>query len=144
MNTREIKIIEYNTAENWIRDFPSKNWCLIIISNLKNTNYYDEILRKSIDRNVGFIHAVGSQSKLIHDLADEEILVRSVENYPLPKHTILTTEIENFESGIWFGIYSTENDKSEIKEIIILDVDKNRKEEIAKLINEFEKGYIPK
>ena len=142
---RKIRFVEYDTAKNWIKNFPTDNWCLIIIADEKQTRYFDEIIRKSINRNVGYICAIGKQQELIHDLADEEIVFRDVniENRYLPNHTIMTVGDEDFEEGIWFGLNCTFNDESEIKEIVILDLTKDAYKPTVELIEKFEKGYLP-
>jgi len=60
-------------------DFPNDNWCLILIADEKQTNYFDEIIRKAIDQNVGYICGVGQQADLIHMMADEKIVFREVD-----------------------------------------------------------------
>ncbi len=145
ITSRRIGYVEYNTSKNWTTDFPSENWCLIIIADEKQPRYFDEIIRKSIDRDVGYICAIGKQQELIHALADEEIVFRNVdvENHYLPKHKIMTVGDEDFEEGIWFGLNCTFNDGSEIKEIVILDLTKTAYKSAIELIRKFEKGYLP-
>ena len=70
---RQITFEVYDTSKNWIADFPTENWALVIVAEDENKNYFDEIIRKAIDRNVGYIHCVGKQHDLIHNMADEEI-----------------------------------------------------------------------
>ena len=140
---REIKFEVYDTSKNWIADLPKEKWCLVIIAEEENRNYFDEIIRKAIDKNVAYIHSVGKQYDLIHDLADEEIVIREVENLYLPKHVIMTTGDEDFENGIWFGTYITHNEETEITEVIILDVSRNAREKTIELVKKFELGYLP-
>lgn len=140
---RQIKFEVYDTSKNWIADFPTENWCLIIIAVEENKKYLDEIIRKAIDKNVAYIHGIGEIHDLIHDLADEEIVIREVENLYLPKHLIMTTGDEDFENGIWFGAYSTHNEETEINQVVILDVTKKAFEKTAELIKKFEQGYLP-
>ncbi len=143
--SRKVGFVEYDISKNWINGFPTENWCLIIIADDKQTNYFNEIIKKSIDRDVGYICAIGKQHDLIHNLADEEIVFRDVdiENHYLPKHTIMTVGDEDFEEGIWFGLYCTFNDGTEIKEIVILDLTKSAFEPTTELIKRFENGYLP-
>lgn len=140
---RKISFEEFDTSKNWIADFPSKNWCLVIIAEEANRIYFDEIIRKAIDRNVGYIFSVGKQHNLIHDMADEEIVIRDVENLYLPKHLIMTAGEEDFENGIWSGIYTTHQEETEIDQVIILDVTKKAFEKTTNLLNKIESGYIP-
>ena len=143
---RQITFEVYDTSKNWIADFPTENWALVIIAEEENRNYFDEIIRKAIERNVSYIHSVGKQHDLIHDMADEEIVFREVdiEKLYLPKHLIMTTGVEDFENGIWYGVYVTHNEETEINQVVILDVTKKSFEKTLELIRKFEMGYLPK
>ncbi len=143
MTNRTIKFVEFDTKKNWISDFPNDNWCLVVIADEKETSYFDEILRKSIDQNVGYICAVGKQADLIHDMVDDELALRDVEEYNLPKHHVMTIGEESFENGIWFGLNLTFNSETEIREIVIVDLAKQGFDKILELINKFESGYLP-
>lgn len=142
---RKISFVEFDTAKNWIANFPNENWCLIIIADEKEQNYFDEIIRKSIDRNVGYVCGVGKQHDLIHEMADEEIVFREVDidDYYLPKHCIMTVGDEDFENGIWFGLNLTFNPETEINEIVILDLTKKAFTKTTELIKKIENGYLP-
>jgi hypothetical protein len=145
ITNRKISFVEYDTSKNWIANFPNNNWCLIIIADEKKSNYFDEIIRKSIDRNVGYICGVGKQHNLIHEMADEEIVFREIDidDYYLPKHCIMTVGDEDFENGIWFGLNLTFNPEIDINEIIILDLTKKAFTKTTELIIKLEKGYLP-
>ena len=140
---RDIKFEVYDTSKNWIADFPTENWALVIIAEEENRNYFDEIIRKAIDRNVGYIHSIGKQHDLIHNIADEEIVIRDVENLYLPKHVIMTTGDEDFEDGMWYGIYVTLNEETEINQVVVLDVTKKAFEKTLELVEKFDLGYLP-
>jgi len=145
ITNRKINFVEFDTAKNWIADFPTKNWCLIIIATEKKQNYFDEIIRKSIDKNVGYICGVGKQHDLIHEMADEEIVFREVDidDYYLPKHCIMTVGNDDFENGIWFGLNMTFNPETEIDEIVILDLTKKAFAKTTELVRKIENGYLP-
>ncbi len=108
-------------------------------------NYFDEIIRKSIDRNVGYICGVGKQADLIHDMADEEICFRDVdiEDYYLPEHNIMTVSDEDVEKGIWFGLNLTANPETDIDETVIVDLTKKAFGKTKQLIKKLENGYLP-
>lgn len=145
ITNRKISYVEFDTTKNWIIDFPTDNWCLILIADEKKSTYFDEIIRKSIDRNVGYICGVGKQHDLIHEMADEVLVFREVDidDYYLPKHSIMTVGDEDFENGIWFGLNLTFNNETEINEIVILDLTKKAYPKLTELINKMENGYLP-
>jgi thiamine phosphate synthase YjbQ (UPF0047 family) len=132
--------------KNWSSEFPTANWCLVILADEKNQNYFNEIINKSIEKNVGCICSVGKQHDFIHDLADEEIVFREVdiENLYLPEHLIITIGTEDFENGIWSGIYLTENNETKITQTVIIDLTKQGKAKTKDLIKKLESGYLPK
>ncbi|MFL1896431.1 hypothetical protein ACJRPK_12070 [Aquimarina sp. 2-A2] len=140
-----IKSVEFDTAKNWVSDFPTDNWCLILIADEKQTNYFDEIIQKSIDRNVGYIWGVGKQADLIHSMADEEIGFRDVDidDHYLPEHVIMTVGNEDFDNGIWYGLNLTFNSETDINEILIVDVTNKAFEKTTQLIKKFENGFLP-
>lgn len=142
---RKISFVEYDSSKNRIEKIPTDNWCLIIIADEKEQNYFEEIISKSIDRNVGYICGVGKQHDLIHNIADKEIVFREVNinDYYLPKHCIMTVGDEDFENGIWFGLKLTFNPETEINEIVILDLTKKAFSKTIELIKKMEKGYLP-
>lgn len=127
---RNIFYAEYDTAKNWIAGFPDENWCLLLIADEKRETYFDEIIRKSIDRNVGYICAAGSQYDYIHDLADEIITYRDVEGKYLPKHLIMTIGHKDIEEALWFAAYTAENPEEKIKNVILMDVTRTLSMEI--------------
>ena len=145
ITNRKLKFVEFDTSKNWILGFPNDNWCLIIIAEENKPTYFDEIIRKSIERNVGYICAIGKQHDLIHNMADEEIAFRDadIDDYYLPNHHIMTVGDDNFENGLWFGINLTFNGETDINEIIILDLTKQAYNQTIELLNKFEKGYLP-
>ena len=142
---RKILFEEFDTSKNWISDFPNENWCLIIIAEEENKNYFQEIIRKTIERNVGYIFSVGKQHELIHYMADEEIIFREVdiENHYLPKHSIMTAGDEDFENGVSQGIYITYQSEIQINQVVILDVTRQAFSKTYELVSKFESGYLP-
>ncbi|HAT65102.1 MAG TPA: hypothetical protein DCS66_10950 [Flavobacteriaceae bacterium] len=142
---RTVKYIEFDTSINCIKLLPLDNWCLIIIADDKNQIFFEEIIGQSIDRKVGYILSVGEQYDFIHNLADEIIGVRAceIEDNFLPEHVIMTVGEKDFENGIWFGLFLTMNNETDINETIILDFTKRSRNLIIELIKKIENGYLP-
>lgn len=143
---RKINYIKFNTTENWKDLLPKKDWSLVVIADDLQKSYLDLILRKGIENNVGYIHSIGEQHDLIHNMADEEIVFRyvDIEDHYLPKHMIPTTGNDDFEEGLWYGVNQTFNDDTENKEIVIVDFTENSFDKINSLIKRFESGYLAK
>lgn len=147
INNRNVKFFDFEISTNWASKLPTKNWLAIILTKSKDTKYFDDIIRKIIDRNVGYICSIGEQQDLFHDMADEEITYRkvAVEPHHLPQHMIMTTGHDELEDGIWFGLFSAYNDECEIKHVAIINVtnDPAYFEVTSNIVNKFRSGYIP-
>ncbi|WP_258104488.1 hypothetical protein [Marinoscillum sp. MHG1-6] len=148
VNGRNVKFVEFDTSTNWASALPTSNWLVIILTKSKNKQFFGEIIKKSIDRNVSYICSIGEQQDIVHDMADEEIVYRDVdiEHYHLPEHRIITTGHQDFEEGIWFGLFSANNDECEINDVVIINVtnDKSYGQLTLDLISKIDSGYIPK
>lgn len=148
INKRNIRLVEFDSSTNWGDYLPSKNWVAIILTKTKNKKYFDEIIRKSIERNACFICSMGDQQDLVHEMADQEIAFRETDIEPLylPEHKIITTGHDDLEEGIWFGTYSALNDEFDIEDVVIINATYDGFNEIKlkNVIEKFKKGYIPK
>ena len=147
INNRNVKFVEFDTTTNWAVNLPTDNWLAIILTKSKNKNYFNEVIRKSIDRNVGFICSIGKHQDLVHEMADEEIVFRNVDIEPLflPEHRIITTGHDDLEEGVWFGIFSAFNEECKIEEVVIINATNHEINDqlIIELITQFQSGYIP-
>jgi hypothetical protein len=136
-----IKFIEFDTSKNWIAEFPDKDWAVVIVADKLNTNYFDEIIRKVIDRNVLWISSVGKQQNLIHEMSDGEILIRDIENGYLPNHDIMTIGVTDLLDGLFNGIFLPIRSEENIKEIVVIDVEKLNYNKIILSIEKLQKEY---
>lgn len=106
-----------------------------------NRKYFDEIIRKVIDRNVLWISSVGKQQDLIHDMSDEEILIRDIENGYLPNHDIMSIGVTDLIDGLFSGIFLPIQSEENIQEIVIIDVEKLNYNKIFLAIEKLQKEY---
>ncbi|MGL1887145.1 MAG: hypothetical protein OCD76_11590 [Reichenbachiella sp.] len=147
INNKSIRLVEFDTSSDWSIHLPTNNWLLIILSQSSNKTYFNEIIKKSIDRNVGYICSIGEQQQLIHEMADEEISFRHADIEPnhLPKHMIPTTGHEDLDEGVWFGIFSAFNEDCDLNDVVIINAtnEKMNKQGIVDLLTKFQSGYIP-
>ncbi|MGI4739712.1 MAG: DUF7684 family protein [Janthinobacterium lividum] len=103
---------------------PSQDWLCVLWLNATPTNYLDEVFAKIIGCDVCYVCCIGKQCELAHDLLDEEIVYREVEEPPLylPKHSIMTTWHDDLEEGLWFAIHAAHQYPTDINTVIILDM----------------------
>jgi len=141
---KEIKFLKCKPGEDTIRNLPSSNWCLIILANDNQTDYFNEIINNAIDNNVAYICGVGKQHDLIHELADEELSYRytEVSQKHYPKHVVITVGNEDIEKGLWSGVYASEHPDVPIQQIIIIDMEDFTSAGNI-LLEKFSGGYIP-
>jgi hypothetical protein len=138
----KINFVEFDTTKNWIDEFPNKDWSVVIFADVLNRNYFDEIIRKVIDRNVLWISSVGKQQDLIHDMSDDEILIRDIENGYLPNHDIMNIGVTDLIDGLFSGIFLPIQSEENIQEIVIIDVEKLNYNKIFLAIEKLQKEYI--
>ena len=107
----------------WASAFPDKNWLLLVIVESKSKTILAEISRKAIDKNVCYVCCAGQQSELLHDITDEEIVIREVEieNHYLPPHHIMTTWHFDFNEATWFAFFAAHNPPEEVDTVLCLD-----------------------
>ncbi|GAB3017838.1 DUF7684 family protein [Spirosoma pulveris] len=125
INSRDILLVEYTTAENWYSQIPNKNWLCVLVSDDLDRRYLDDVISKIILKDVCWIATIGNQCEGVHDLIDEEIVFREVlkvDKAYLPKHDIMTTWHHDFEDGIWFSIIAANDDEIDIEAVVILDM----------------------
>jgi len=116
----------------------------VVINNKNKTDLF-EISRRVINNNVCYVCCVDKQGELLHDIIDEDIVIREVEveNNYLP-FNIITTWHSDIENTIWYAIYTAHNEAMNIDTIFCLDAGENdSKEELDNLIKRFTQGYIP-
>ncbi|HEY2583623.1 MAG TPA: hypothetical protein VGI43_17565 [Mucilaginibacter sp.] len=140
-NNRKLIYQRHGLDVNWTKSFPDKNWLLLVVSEGKEKAILAEISRKAIDKNVCYICCAGEQSKLLHDMIDDEIAYREVDvdNHHLPPYdVIMTTWDIDFSEATWFAIFAAYNDPEIINSIICLDASEMEiKSKLENLVRDF-------
>lgn len=122
INNRKISIVTYSTETNWVNEIPNENWLCVLVDNDKPRRYLEEVHSKILDHNVCHVCAIGKQCELNHDLIDEEIVIRDVENEYLPPFHIRTTWDNDFEEGVWFAVYAAFHANVDIDKVVFIDM----------------------
>jgi len=145
LNNRNIFFQKLDSGNSWHGMLPQENWLAFVITSEKSKPMLAEIADKLIDNNACYISCSGEYGELLHDIADEEIVVRKVYGtYSVPFDLIMTTWHNDMVNGFWFCIYAAYNDPIDINTIICLDgSDADLKKELNKLVEKFREGYIP-
>ncbi len=146
INEREVLYQKHDLEINWSEFLPDSNWLFVGLVESDNSNILDEIARKMIDKNVCYACCIGTFGEKMHDLIDENLVIREteIEKLHLPNHQVMTTWHKDIPDGLWFASYSAFHETELIEKIFCLDIGKDSKKvEIVELIDKFNKGYIP-
>jgi hypothetical protein len=146
LNDREILYQRHDLEIDWVKNLPESNWLFLAIIEIDNSWIIDEIARRIIDKNVCYACCVGTYAEKMHDLIDENLVIREVEieNLHLPKHAVMTTWHKNIEDGLWFASFCAFHETESIDKILCMDITSSScKEVISELNDRFNKGYIP-
>lgn len=140
---REISYL--TVKDNWRKQLPDDNWCLVLIANKVDEKLLDEIIEIAVSNNVGYICGIGEMHDYIHNQSDSEYVMREIgeSKFKKPKYHIMTVGDDDFEEGIWYGLMCTFSGEVAIDKIQILDADCTWKDKLKKLIKKFEEGYLP-
>lgn len=146
INNREILYQKHDLDINWSKYLPDSKWLLAAFVEIDDTNILDEIARKVIDRDVCYACCIEAFGEKMHDIIDENLVIREVEieKLHLPKHQVMTTWHKNITNGLWFATFSAFHETEPIEKIFCLDIGKDsKKEDVLKLIDKFNNGFIP-
>ncbi len=113
---------------------------------MDDPNILDEIARQVIDKDVCYACCIGAYGEKMHDIIDENLVIRKVEieKLHLPKHQVMTTWHKNISNGLWFAVFSAFHETGPIEKIYCLDIGKvSNKAEVLELIDKFNKGFLP-
>lgn len=146
INDREILYQKHDLEVNWSKFLPDSNWLFVGLVESDNSNILDEIARKMIDKDVCYACCIGTFGEKMHDLIDENLVIREteIEKLHLPNHQVMTTWHKDITDGLWFASYSAFHETKLIEKIFCLDIGKDSKKiEILELIDKFNKGFIP-
>jgi hypothetical protein len=139
-NDRKLIYQRHSLDIKWTDAFPNKNWLLLVFVESKARTILDEISRKAIDNDVCDVCCAGQQSELLHDMIDEEIVLREVgiEDRHVPPHDIMTTWHFDFGEAVWFAFFAAHNPPEDINTIVCLDASELG---IKFILNEIVEGF---
>lgn len=146
LNNRNIFYQSYAAENVWAKHYPDANWLAIIITSGRPKADLFNIAKNIIERNVCYVCCASDQGELLHDIVDEEILIRQLglDNNRSPKTDAITTWHNNIPDGLWYAIYTADDDLTPVTDVICLDAGEISIEtDITQLVEWFGEGYIP-
>jgi len=109
---------------NWMNELPDKNWLLVAAIDCKSVNILFEISKKVLDHDVCYVCCFGQQGELLHDIIDEEIVMRKVfvgDHHLPPYDLIMTTWHGDLAETLWFALFVANIDPEIIDTVFCLD-----------------------
>lgn len=128
INERAVLYQKHDLGLNWYQYLPKSNWLLLCITETEDTQILDEIARKAIDNNVCYACCCGQFGEKLHDIIDENIVIREVEVSPgnhLPVFDIMTVWDEQIEDGLIYAVFVATHESVQIDKIFCLDLGMN-------------------
>jgi hypothetical protein len=125
INERIVLYQKHDPGMNWYQYLPKSNWLLFCITEIEDTQILDEIARKAIDNNVCYACCVGKFGEKLHDIIDENLVIREVELPPenhLPDFFVMTVWDETLYEGLDFAACTAIHESVKIDKIFCLDV----------------------
>jgi len=149
-NERQIFYSNIWKDDNWLEDLPKDNWLVFPIGQGNDIDSYSKLVDKSIDNNVLYVCAAGQYSELIHDIFDEMIVQKKIENNESVDNeddfedSPITTWHNNFSDGFWFAITTAHHGLKIIDKIVCVDFTKQSvKGHLKDLIEKINNGWLP-
>ena len=115
---RIVNYLKFDRNSIWHGNLPNSNWAVVIISDDSGIERIDEIICKCLNNNVLYISSIGKQSKIIEDIADENIVLMDLNDNIHP----ITTSHNKKDEGLWFATVIANHSESEINEVVIIDM----------------------
>jgi hypothetical protein len=144
INDRQILYIKHDLATVWFKDLPKGNWLLFAITDRDLPEIFNEISRRAVDNNVVYVCSTGLYAESFHNVIDDVISIREIENEYHPNWCILTTAENDIEQEFWFASNSAFGETEEIEKIICLDITTtNHTDNLKGLIAKMKIGWIP-
>jgi hypothetical protein len=123
LNHRKVIYQKHTPDFDWKNMLPSNNWLLIVIVNNGDNSFLNGISSNVLDNNPCFICCLGELGEFLHDILDDEIVLRElglIEKKP-SVHTIITTWDKDINEGLWNTFYSAANDEEDIETIFCIN-----------------------
>jgi hypothetical protein len=122
INQRRVAVVTYATDRNWLSELPQDRWLCVLLADAAPRRYLDEVLPKLLLRNVSWVCCAGQQGEWVHDLLDDEIVFRDMEQQYLPPHSVMTTWHEQVEEALEFALFTAHYDEAPIEQVAVLDL----------------------
>lgn len=147
---RQLFYINVNTNTNWAESLPTQNWLVFAIGDEKDIDAYSTLSDVCIEKNVAYVCSAGKYCELIHDIFDETIVWKKIQNGESVdsmddfENSPMTTWDNHFSEGFWFAITTAYDEHFIIDTIVCIDyTTKGVKQHLITLIEKINSGWLP-
>jgi hypothetical protein len=149
-NDRQLFYLPTRQNINWADELPTSDWLAIVVGDTRDIALYSEVADKCIAKNVSYVCTLGLACELIHDIFDEEIVEKKIQNGDSTESeddfedSLMTDWHNDFEEGVWFAIIAANDDTKYIDKVVCIDLtDTIERQRLFELIEKIKTGYIP-
>src|ERR1700722_17482473 len=79
INNRQIFYVSVQKDAVWFEKLPTANWVGLIVCDNSETDFMIDIVKKCMDKNIGYVCCAGVFCEKLHDIFDEEVVERALE-----------------------------------------------------------------
>ena len=123
INQRAVLYQRCSMSTNWAREFPKKNWLLLVFVDGRTTEVLKEITAKAIENDVCYICCTGYQAEQLFDIIDKEIEFREEDegDHYLPEHFITYALQSDLKAAFRSVFFKATNEEVSIDTVVFLD-----------------------
>jgi hypothetical protein len=154
VNSRQVFYCNVREGQNWFEQLPITNWIAFTIVDPEDQELIDNIVQRSLDKNVAAVSCAGQYASETEDLFVDEIVLRNIqkeeESGELGDYetSAMLTFHRNFSEGFWFATSaanpSIDDQYVTIESVICIDLTIKRvRTHLKQLIEAFNNGELP-
>ena len=123
INQRAVLYQRCSMSTNWAREFPKKNWLLLVITDGRDKSVLEEITAKAIENDVCYICCTGDQAEQLFDIIEKEIEFREEDegDHYLPEHFITYAYQSDLKAAFRSVFFTATNEDVSIETVVVLD-----------------------
>jgi len=154
VNSRQVFYCNVREEQNWFEQLPITNWIAFTIADNEDQELIDNIVKRSLDKNVAGVSSAGQFASETEDFFVDEIVLRNIQkekelgDFDDYETSPMLTFHRNFSEGFWFATTvanpSINDQYLGIDKVVCIDSTKKRvKAYLKQLIGMFNNGELP-
>lgn len=147
INGRQVHYLWINQNPGWAEQLPTENWLLIPIGHKPDKEIIAKAAEECLGRGVNYVAALGQACELIHDIFDEEVVLRKIQKGERVdreedfEREPMTTWHHDFNEGVWFATTVAYDEYNDIHQVICLDLtERGEKDRLTQILDKIQAG----